>query len=95
MTVLPWRSDHERGTPYETRLLWFGEAPVPQLGARVYELVADARRGIAVEDLAMLYRLDEHEVFLLCGHHGVGPRRAARYYGPRRREWWNELSEAK
>ena len=67
------------GSPFEDELLACKDWPVPQLGAQVYLLVRLARLGVPLGVLTEAFGLDDDGVVILCLHHHVGVKRAARY----------------
>ena len=76
----------ERATPFVDDLHMVGTWPVPQLGARVYDLIEYVQLGLPVDQVARLYRdgaggvgLTERDVVVLCLHHGIGPKGGARH----------------
>ncbi len=66
---------------------------VPQLGARVFAFIVEARDGEAtIDELAARWGLTAREVSVLCAHHDVaplvarnGPRWRMRHWGRKRR----------
>ncbi len=88
MTVVPIAPGTERGELFDRDLSICGAWPIPHHAIPMLaELIAAARRGVIVENLAAIYAITEQEAVTLCLHHRVGPKGGARYCMPTHRNF--------